>query len=100
MEVKRTVYETNEDFKVDLELLDGALFAHVKVFNHKLSTYKKMRECWSTLIRDAYFSGHEFIFSYTDNLRFADWLGENTEVKKVNHPHTGELTVIYYDLRF
>lgn len=101
MEVKRKIYEENEDFRVDLELLNGALFAHVSVFNNKLSTFKKMRERWSELIRDAYFSGHEFIFSYTDNLKFANWLGENTKVTEVSNPNTGDdMTVIYYDLRF
>lgn len=100
-EVKRKVFEENDNFRVDLELIDGALFAHVEVFDTKLSTYKKMRESWSDLVKAAYFDGFEFIFSYTQNRRFADWLGENQFVETVVDPETGEkVDVIYYDMRF
>ena len=72
---KRYKYFDDGNIHVDLEEIDGCLFAHIAFTKFSKSILSKAKQIWWELRCRAYFDGYEEIFSYTKDARMADMIG-------------------------
>ena len=87
IEKERETYLEDEVGSVILEKLNGNLFVHIYV-NVDLTpdVVRYMRSVWEMLQWDAYWSGFDDIFSYSENERFIKLMDKEFKpVKKIGH---------------
>ena len=92
-------YYVDDDCHIRLEEYDNILFIHADVNNTKPSTIKLLREGFKDIKWLAYMCGHDHIYSYTKNKRFAKILGKYEEVSSFCDEVHGEYEVIRWDLK-
>ena len=71
---KQVTFWEDEDGRGVYEFYLGALYAHCYIYNEKLSTYKKLKEVWGAFKQWASLEGIEDVYSYTQNLKFCQFL--------------------------
>lgn len=97
--ILRDVYIDNDYYRVDLEDCDGYLFVHVNVYKWSPQILKMMRCDWEELKYDAYMNGYDYIFTYTQNMKYSRLIDSSIEeAGLMEHPTHGQFNVAYWKL--
>lgn len=91
-DVKRRVYQENEQYQARLEEVDGVLYVHVVVHQMSKSTLSLLRKEFDVLKQKVRQAGYSHLFTYSTNSRFYklfkgcervgdfEWQGQDYEV--------------------
>ena len=97
MEYKKINFYNDDDINVDLQYLNGDLLLHCTV-NGKYSkrVKEKLQEQFMVISELAYMEGFEEMFSYTQNLKFANLIYPCEVIGEVPH---SDYKVVRWDLK-
>lgn len=71
---------SDDTFSIKAEVEGGAVFIHCYVHKGGASVIKKIKECWVVAKEEFLKEGIDFLFCYTNNLRFTSLI-DDTYVK-------------------
>lgn len=82
--VQRTFYE-DENYKMTAEYAGGFLFGHIDVYNAGPSVMKHIKNKWYAALDQARAEGYDYLYAYTQNKKFVQFLGNMEYFETVNY---------------
>jgi len=94
------MYTVCEDdaFKINIEEEQGHLFIHCVVHKHSKSTIKAIKDCFKTIKEELFTNGFDWLYCYTQNLRFAQAIDNSLQVKSSVSSEGQDYTVVQWEL--
>lgn len=80
---RQTWYE-DENYHMTYEEIDGVIFIHIEIATITKSVFKDIKQKWEDFKAKLYWLGHEWIFTYTTDLRIPNMIGGGKVVGKWN----------------
>lgn len=84
MNLDRRNYIDDEFIKMDYEDIDELLYVHMKVKQWSRSVFEYIKAVWDMFKHDAYYNGYDYVFTYTENEKFARMIDPSCD-KAGNH---------------
>lgn|SRR5690554_550577 len=73
--VPRQTWYEDENYHMTYEEIDGQIFVHLEVEKVSKSVLKNIEQKWEDFKARLYYLGYEYIFTYTNDLRFPRMFG-------------------------
>lgn len=101
LETRRILtYHEDSDCEIIIEELNAIPYLHVYVFsNMTKSLIKKLNRIWNNLEYDLYWTGYEYLYCYTQNIRFCKLFRKYEKVTEVIDEYGNKYEVIRWDLK-